>query len=607
MNIALISIHIKQSPQAMPLAAAMLKSSLDSSEELRGAVESSLFDFYSDQNSEQIAREILSSSPDLVGFSVYLWNRDVVDEVATIIKKRAQHITLFAGGAEATANPFNLLESGLFGFIVKGEGEEAIVSVMTSLLAGNKLESFRGVLVKDDSKNLSIQSAFIADLESVPSPFLTGVIALEKYDGVLWELSRGCPFKCAFCFESRGVASVRRFSLERIKAELELFEKEGVVQVFVLDATFNYDKKRAKEILRMIQEISPSIHFIFEVRTEFIDRELAQLFASINCSLQIGLQSSDVSVLANVNRAMDIKKFREKIAILNHYGVVFGLDLIYGLPQDSFGGFQASIDFALRLQPNNLDVFPLSVFPGTALFDSADTFKMNYMKETPYTVLSTPEFSVQDMHKSRELANALNLFYNQGRAVGWLFMILETVKLSPSEFLGHFSEWLKIESRKEPLLELQIQFMQEVFAKQNRAKLSRPMADIIRYNHSLSSSLDAGFSEIKRDAIDGTTILQYGQGTHLLQLHFELDDLLRIGEVTLVDFVKYARQQTNEVVVFNNGGVVAVQPLDREWIAFLKAVDGRRSLSQIFQSLRIEKSGESDEFISFCLESGILI
>jgi Coproporphyrinogen III oxidase and related Fe-S oxidoreductases len=115
---------------------------------------------------------------------------------------------------------------------------------------------------------------------------------------------------------------VRRFSLERIEAELKLFVRRGVTQVFVLDSTFNQDIKRAKTILKMIRRIAPDIHFHFEVRSEFIDPEMAQLFADIVCSLQIGLQSADPDVLKQVGRNFRRDDFSRKISLLNESGAV---------------------------------------------------------------------------------------------------------------------------------------------------------------------------------------------------------------------------------------------------------------------------------------------
>ena len=88
-----------------------------------------------------------------------------------------------------------------------------------------------------------------------------------------------------------------------------------VPQVFVLDSTFNQDVRRAKTILRLIKKIAPRTHFHFEVRSEFIDHEMAELFGEISCSLQIGLQSSDPNILREVNRKFSREAFASKVAL----------------------------------------------------------------------------------------------------------------------------------------------------------------------------------------------------------------------------------------------------------------------------------------------------
>ena len=267
----------------MALGTAMIKAKLDSMQMFRNNKDVSCIDYCLDQGIDIIADSILQRKPDAVGFSTYLWNTGHVMKIAGIIKDRSPEIHLFAGGAEASSSPEKLINSGLFDFVIKGEGELATVEAISRLLKNEPLEQ-------------SIFSIPVPDLNELPSPFLNGTVKLENNGGILWELSRGCPFKCDFCFESRGVSDVRTFSLDRIKAELELFEKHNISQVFVLDPTFNKNRERAKKILKMIAQTAPEIHFTFEVRTEFLDREMAKLFKSVNCSLQIGLQSSAPAV-----------------------------------------------------------------------------------------------------------------------------------------------------------------------------------------------------------------------------------------------------------------------------------------------------------------------
>lgn len=594
MKIDLISIHIKKSPQAMALGTSMLKAKIDSISEFKDLINVTCLDYYLDQQIDAVTDSILSRNADMIGFSTYLWNVGHVIKIARKIKMLFPTISLFAGGAQASSSPEKLIETGLFDFVVKGEGEHALVKVLNSILKNDPLEH-------------SIFSVPVPDLNELPSPFLNGTIKLQNSNGVLWELSRGCPFKCDFCFESRGVSDVRTFSLERAKAELELFEKHNISQVFVLDPTFNRNKDRAKKILKMIADTAPDIHFTFEIRTEFIDHEMAKLFKSVNCSLQIGLQSSDSNVLSNVNRVIDPIKFKEKIRILNQENVVFGLDLIYGLPEDTLAGFLKSIDFATALQPNNLDIFPLAVFPGTVLYEKADGFGINFMRSAPYTVISTPSFSLKDIAHATIITNACNIFYNQGKAVGWLFMILETLKISGSVFFEEFAMFLSHREQKE-ILKLQCDFVKDLFKRYDFSRLYKPMENLIRLNHFLNMSLEAGFDdkkdENKKTMEDQTLAL--AKGTFLISLDYDPDDLMKIGQVKLKDFVKHFKPEETAVVTYNSYGNSIFMALDPHWVKLLRRFNGKSTVLQVLITLNLHYKGEVAEFIKFGIASGLI-
>lgn len=612
MKIEFISIHIKRSPQAMPISVAMLCAKLDSIKDFKETVETSFTDFYLGQSADEIAEFILNKNPDMIGFSIYVWNRDLAVSVASKIKSIVPEIILFAGGAEATALPHFLLNSVPFNFVVKGEGEIVLTEAVAAITEKKSLNGIPGVLTPETLLE-KVESQPIMDLDSLPSPFLTEKIDLKKYEGILWELSRGCPFKCDFCFESRGIAKVRNFSFERIEKELELFEKKGISQIFVLDPTFNKNRERAKKILLMIKKKAPAIHFTFEVRTEFIDREMAELFASINCNLQIGLQSSDKEVLAHVNRTFDHSKFRDKVNILNRAGVIFGLDLIYGLPTDSIKGFRKSLDYAVRLQPNNLDVFPLSVLPGTVLFDKADSFDMKYLHDSPYTVISTPDFSEKDLKKASILSRACDIFYNQGKAVGWLFMILETLNISPALFFDGFSKKTeKYNSKKgfssKEILNFQLEYTKELFLNNGKKSLYPAMEDIIKLNNSINQSLVVGPSceDHENDKVDLTRCPKLLPATRFETLTYDFDDLQNVGEIILTDFVKHFSPSRCDIVTYNFCGESRLLPLDSHWSKLLKAMTGKKNLGQILSFLGYKLNGEVKEFLEYVLEEEII-
>ncbi len=377
---------------------------------------------------EALAARVLATRPDCLGLSVYFWSAQALAGLSRILKAKAPGLLIFAGGPEASANPKGFGALAQLDFLLPGEGEEASVQALKAIFVDGIRPSLGQVYGRPA----------LADLGRLPSPWLSGLLKPKK-GGALWELARGCPFHCSYCYEGKGEARIRRFPRERIEAELDYFVRSGVDQVFVLDPTFDADREGARGILELIARKAPGIHWKFEVRAELLDRDLARRFSRLDVSLQIGLQTANPEVSAAVRRPLDLKAFARGIGHLNAEGVIFGIDLIYGLPKDSLSGFRRSVDYALGLQPNHLDIFPLSVLPGTVLAEEAPGLGLVWDPEPPYSLVSTPGFPAEALVQARDLARACDLFYSRGRAVSWFLQALKPLKARPSAFLARFA------------------------------------------------------------------------------------------------------------------------------------------------------------------------
>lgn len=449
--VVIAAASLGRSGRTLPLGAARVVSALRSHPAVSGRLNAVLLAGLATDDAEGLARAVLAHRPWAVGLSLYVWNRALLLSTARALRRADPALVLFAGGPEAGADPAGVIKEGGLAFAVAGEGEEAAALALRRVLDGEPPAGIPGVHAaaagRRRSSDAPIQSGrgknprepddsrAQADLALVPSPYLDGVLDVAAYGGALWELARGCPFACHFCYESKGCRGVRRFSDDRALEELRSFVRSGARDVFVLDPTFNADPAKARQMLALIRREAPGIHFTFEARAEFLDAPLARAFAALSCSVQIGLQSARPEVLAAVGRpGFERGAFRRKTALLSAAGVVFGLDLIYGLPGDSLDGFRDSLDFALALEPNHLDLFRLSILPGTVLADGAEALGMERETAPPYRTLSTPDFPARDLDAAETLARVCSLFYCEGRAVGWFLPVLRPLRVRPSAF-----------------------------------------------------------------------------------------------------------------------------------------------------------------------------
>ncbi|WP_306534454.1 B12-binding domain-containing radical SAM protein [Geobacter sp.] len=619
MKVVLVAIHPSPSPQAVPLANAFLKAYLATDEELAARVTVTLCDFLCADSPDACAAEILAHEPDAVGFSLYLWNPEASARVVAVLRRERPGLVIFAGGPEATADPAGALAGGGYDFLILGEGEVPFLEVAARLCAGRPLCGAPGTAWPEGGELVIRPQKPVAFLDTIPSPFLTGVIEPRRYGGLLWQLSRGCDFSCEYCFDYKGTKGVRRFSLERVDAELDFLVRHNVPQVFVLDSTFNIDAKRAKTILRMIRRRAPHIHFHFEVRSEFVDREMARLFASITCSLQIGLQSADPAVLKEIRRHFDPDDFRKRVSLLNESGAVFGFDLIYGLPGDSLEGFKRSLDFALGLYPNHLDIFPLAVLPGTPLAGRAAEAELDHLPAPPYTLTGSPTFPVRDMERAARLAAACDIFYSRGRAVAWFNGVVAPLAMTPAEFLDAFRAWLEkegVEAREEALSDeaiwsLQRAFLSRIFKERRLTRLLPAALDLVDYHYYYAAALLAPAPELPTDrSLAGMTILdqplRLAPSVRLARFSYEITDLLEVGDVDLREICSCFSPGRSWAVIYPRGNDIFTESLIEPYFLLLEGLDGREAAGVAASRLGLPRD-EVAEFLEFAAAEGIVI
>lgn len=493
------TLLIEKSPQALPLGAACIASAIKHFDGLKDLADVSLEafcledkDFPKDKKlaSKYIAEKLIEKAGAdghaIFCFSCFVWNVTILQEASKTLRDKGY--VCIAGGPEITAHPSFYKD---FDYTVSGEGEISVPSLIKNIIQSEKSDK---VIISKSP-----------DLSLIHSPYLDGIIDPSEYEGALWELARGCPYKCAYCYESKGEKTVRLFPMERIKAELDLFAKKKIPQVFVLDPTYNVNKKRAAELLRLIASKTPDTFYYFEARAELIDRELAREFTRIPCALQIGLQSANEETLRLVNRPFDKKKFMKGLSILNEEGVTFGLDLIYGLPGESFGSFREGIDFAISQYPNNLEIFCLSVLPGTDLADRAQGLGLTYEDKPPYHVIKTNMLSSDDLKRAEKLSKACTCFYNSGRAVPWFNSVCRLLKLKPSKFFDFFydkhsayCEKLCSQCGHEKHIEIekvQLEFIRGECKQKNLERYYPAIEDIVKFYGAISRTTDTGKAE----------------------------------------------------------------------------------------------------------------
>ncbi|MCX7787992.1 MAG: radical SAM protein [Spirochaetes bacterium] len=351
---------------------------------------------------------ILQGDFDVVGFTLYLWNRDRSLYLARQIRRTDPECLLVAGGPEV-ANPRGL---AVFHILFQGEGEETFLKVLQNIQEG-----YTPPLSPEDPPVRFTQDPPLS-LDQVPNPYLSGVLPLNSEIPLYVETLRGCSRRCSYCFYGKAYPCVRQFPPDRLPSLFQLASQHRVPEIYLMDPSFNIGgTKQLESRVQLLEQANPTrIPLHTELVLERVTKDLARRMRQVGFqSVEVGLQSINQRALKAVHRPLDPARFQRGARHLQEEGIEVRTGVILGLPEDDLDGFRRTLDFveALNLQ-DHLEVYPLSILPGTELWEQAESLGILYMEHPPYWVLATPTFPTEDLYQAiAELEDRYGIEYHR--------------------------------------------------------------------------------------------------------------------------------------------------------------------------------------------------
>lgn len=414
LKVALVALN---SPGYQSLALGYLRAFAQADQRLRGNVGFTTLDLTVDLEPWWVAYRVLGLEPDVLGVSVTCWNARSVFELCRVVRAARPETLIVLGGPEVGPVAEVVLRSHpVVDAIVRGEGEETFAELLAAQLHGRALARVDGVTARDrDGAVVSAPDrALISSLDSIPSPYLTGV--MTPVDGGAYiESYRGCPHRCAYCFEGKGYGRIRSFSEARVRAEIDSIATSSGVRTFsFIDPVFNLTEDRLgwlADALEPHARRGVRLHTI-EVDIERIDAaQVAALVRAGVASVETGPQSIGSAALAECRRGFDRERFVRGVRLLHEVGISIECDLIVGLPGDTAQDFFDGLSFAIDLDPGTVQSSTLHVLPGTDLWARADDLGLRYDPEPPHEVIATETIGYQDLRRAEVRALWLQTQY----------------------------------------------------------------------------------------------------------------------------------------------------------------------------------------------------
>lgn len=326
---------------------------------------------------------------DLVGFSLYCWNKNLSREIARKLKEKKPDIIIVAGGPEVPDRVESFLRQNPFIDIAcHNEGEQAFVHILEKSFL---YREYRGEIPSisfidyDGRLHQTKWLERMRNLDIMPSPYISGTFdALmaanpnENWLG-LWETNRGCPFSCTFCdWGSNTKSKVMRFDIETLYKELEWFAEHKIEFIYCCDANFGIFP-RDVDIARKAAEVKAKYGYPHALSVQNAKNAEERIFqaqkiladAGLNKGVTLAFQSQDPEVLKAIERDnISLEDFRKLQKRFTAAGVDTYSDMIIALPKETYGSFANGIALTIKEgQHNRIQFGNLSMMPNAPMSD----------------------------------------------------------------------------------------------------------------------------------------------------------------------------------------------------------------------------------------------
>jgi anaerobic magnesium-protoporphyrin IX monomethyl ester cyclase len=324
----------------------------------------------------QVLDAISENEPEYVGISVMTGPQIFhALNISKIIKAEFKDIKIVWGGIHSTILPTQTLQNELIDMVIRGEGEKPFYD----LVSGKNLSQIKGLSIKRENsishnpKAELLESSELNKL-SIPWRLIKNPQNYIKNKNFNMITSRGCPFKCAFCYNALFNNVWRGWTAEKCISELGKVLTFGAKKINFYDDNFYANIKRVKSLFHYFKE--NDVEWKAELRVDRLNYSLAKEAKEHGCNQMLfGAESGSQRILNLLNKNISIKDIIRSARITNELEITADYSWMIGIPGETKKDIKRTIVLIKRVKEINPDceysikiLFP---YPKTLIYDKA--------------------------------------------------------------------------------------------------------------------------------------------------------------------------------------------------------------------------------------------
>ncbi|OGS22560.1 MAG: hypothetical protein A2252_03005 [Elusimicrobia bacterium RIFOXYA2_FULL_39_19] len=299
-------------------------------------------------------------------------------EISDILKTKYPDSKVILGGIHPTVLPDETLQNPNVDIVVKGEGEETLLSLYETIKNNTDYTKLDGISYKDSSGTIVHNpAAKLPDINTIPKfPYHLFEEHKERYNLGFIASSRGCPFNCIFC--SQRSISGRKYRFMPPEKVIEMMDllinKYGHKFITFVDDDFIVNKERTKILCRLIQEnkFHEKACFDFQTRSDTVTEEILILMKSSGFrAIDYGIETASERVMKIINKGETVEEIIKAVKMTKSLGFHVSGTFIIGLPTETKKERWQSYKLAKELDLDYVRFNNATPYPGTELYEMA--------------------------------------------------------------------------------------------------------------------------------------------------------------------------------------------------------------------------------------------
>jgi radical SAM superfamily enzyme YgiQ (UPF0313 family) len=354
----MITLVYPRTPQTMksggkscPLGVQYLASYLISK-----GIKTSVIDF-TFTNWKDYERKLVETNPDFIGFSVQTPIAQDGLRAIRIARKACPKSKIIIGGAHATVATKSLIKNKDIDFIVIGEGEKALLNIVTG-----------------KTKKRIVQETPIENLDDLPFPkrdLMNYTEYLKQSPYISLMVSRGCPFNCLFCQPTQRKLfgdKVRMRTPENVIAEVkEIVKNYGSdIMLDFQDDTFTWNAQWLSKFCRLIKPLN--LLWKCNTRVNVVDEKKLSMMKDSGCVfICYGIESGSQKILDFMRKGITVQQIKDAFRMTHDACILTIAFVIIGSPTETKEDLEKTVSLIREIRPDGLQVSIMTPLIGTDL------------------------------------------------------------------------------------------------------------------------------------------------------------------------------------------------------------------------------------------------